>query len=600
MLRYRAFISYCHHDEIAATRLHEALERYRLPTTVTRETGVARVVPIFRDKEVLGASADLTQELVDALSQSENLIVLCSVSARNSEWVDREIRAFQELRPLGRILAVIVDGQGEPHELFPPALLEGDSEPLAADLRQQGDGRKDGLLRLVAGLVGTSFERLKGRAERRRLWAVAALAVVSLVGMTLAIGVASIAVRAEREASRQAEIANSIFLFMNNLFRSAKPADKNPDSVKVIDLLELGRARIDDIEDATVKIRLQNSIADAYVSLTAFDHAEPLLRDSLKLNDELNGAQDSKAFETLLLLSNLMKQRGSLEQAEYYSRRAIDLNYDDTDAQQRHYARAMGTLALIQSDMGRHEDAEASYRATLKIKEQLPPDRQLLLSSTLSNLAISNHRLGRYSEALGYYRRALADEVHYAGEEHIRVAGILHNMANAQRQLGDLQGAEEGYKRALTIKRRVLGEAHPSVASTLNGMGTLAAERGDFDAALNLFMDSAEIKTAALGESHYSVANSLTNAADANLALGNLSEAELLAERALTIRRVAFSNQHDLVARSLMSLGDIRARQDRTEEAREYYRDALDMFVATLGADHEEALRASEALNRMK
>ncbi|HEY6814970.1 MAG TPA: toll/interleukin-1 receptor domain-containing protein [Croceibacterium sp.] len=192
---YRAFISYSHRDAPFARWLHARLETYRLPGGITQLSPAGerkgRLGPIFRDREELPAAEDLSAAVRSALAASDVLVVLCSPEARASPWVTREIALFRELGPERPILAAIV--RGEPGEAFPEALLGG-REPLAADLRKQGDGRRLGFLKIVAGIAGVPLDTLVQRDAQRNLRRVtavtlgtAALAVVMAVMMVVAL-----------------------------------------------------------------------------------------------------------------------------------------------------------------------------------------------------------------------------------------------------------------------------------------------------------------------------------------------------------------------------------------------------------------------------
>jgi len=225
--RYRAFISYSNRDARVAGWLHRRLERYRAPRSLHSGQS-ARLSPVFRDRDELSASNDLTGSIHEALRSSENLIVICSPHAAQSRWVDREVREFKLLGRAQRIFALIVDGTpgaslqgGTAQECLPPALLfdvhaDGSlssarcNDILAADLRPSADDRPDAFLKLAAPLLGVQFDQLKRRdalAARRRLqiWA-ASLLGLSVLMATLA-GIAlwqrNVA-NAERERAEQA------------------------------------------------------------------------------------------------------------------------------------------------------------------------------------------------------------------------------------------------------------------------------------------------------------------------------------------------------------------------------------------------------------
>jgi hypothetical protein len=184
---YKAFISYSHRDEKWAAWLHRALETFRAPNGLRRPDGspLSRIYPVFRDRDELPTSASLAHNIEEALRNSRMLIVVCSPQAATSHWVDEEIRRFKLLGREDDVLAVIVGGEpnasdkGDPAaECFPPSLrfrvlesgrlTEERVEPIAADLRPGGDGRRNALLKIAAPLLGVSFDSLRQRDRRRR------------------------------------------------------------------------------------------------------------------------------------------------------------------------------------------------------------------------------------------------------------------------------------------------------------------------------------------------------------------------------------------------------------------------------------------------
>jgi len=207
--RYAAFISYSHADEEVASWLHRRLESYGIPKGIAQ--GRTRIGKVFRDRVELSAAHDLGGEIRQALEASDSLIVMCSPRSAGSRYVEEEIRTFKALGRGERIFAIIVDG--EPHaagkpgrsaseECFPRALLyrvddEGQlsdepeaNEPIAADVRTGRDGRENGALKLIAGLLDVGLDELVQRerqAERRRRLRTQAIAGLMAV---LALGAA--------------------------------------------------------------------------------------------------------------------------------------------------------------------------------------------------------------------------------------------------------------------------------------------------------------------------------------------------------------------------------------------------------------------------
>jgi WD40 repeat protein len=217
--RYWAFISYSHRDRQWGEWLHRSLETYRVPKALVAAGAPSRIFPVFRDREELAGAVNLTARIETALAESRNLIVVCSPRSAASRWVDEEVRMFAGQGRADRVFALIVDG--EPHaqaadqECLPRTLRfkagpdgEPGTEPadyLAADARAEGDGRKNALLKLVAGLIDVDYDKLKRRDQERQMrtratW-IGALAALTL----LFAGIAGYAVVQRNQARRSAE-----------------------------------------------------------------------------------------------------------------------------------------------------------------------------------------------------------------------------------------------------------------------------------------------------------------------------------------------------------------------------------------------------------
>ena len=235
--QYFAFLSYSHHDASTAKWIHNELERFRVPRNlvggVTEHGPIPRrLTPIFRDLSELPASTDLGGEIREALAATKFLVVLCSPSAAQSRWTNAEIELFKRLRPEGCVLAAIIEGEpfasdipGREHEECLPRALRfkydrrgrptsRPAEPLAADLRESGPGRRLGFLKLVAGMLGVGLDDLVHRDAVRNHQRLALLAAGSIVGMTITSALAVTAIQARDAARDQRREAESLVSFM--------------------------------------------------------------------------------------------------------------------------------------------------------------------------------------------------------------------------------------------------------------------------------------------------------------------------------------------------------------------------------------------------
>jgi len=201
--RYDAFISYRHTelDKFVAENLIKELEAYKLPKNVAKKLKgkKTKIERVFRDREELPLTNNLEEPIVEALKDSEWLIVICSPRLPESVWCKKEIETFISLRGRDHVLAVLIEG--EPSESFPEELLyrieevrlaDGTTqqvkmpvEPLAADFRGKdkkavAKAMKTEKLRLLAAMFGVPFDDLRQRHRERRLRRIATFS--SIIG----------------------------------------------------------------------------------------------------------------------------------------------------------------------------------------------------------------------------------------------------------------------------------------------------------------------------------------------------------------------------------------------------------------------------------
>jgi len=248
---YDAFISYRHAplDIYVAERLHKMLERFRLPMMADRSAIEKKKIDrVFRDRDELPVSDDLSESISEALINSRYLIVICSPRTPESSWVEKEIIEFEKMHGRDKILAVLIEG--EPQESFPYALchekdpLTGEYievEPLAADIRAASKRQsikilKKELLRLVAPIFSCKYDDLKQRHKEYKLKRTALIA--SLICLFLLVIGTYSTIQSVRISNQAKEI--------NRLFASEEAS-------KAISLYENGKR-----EDAIA------AVTDAY------------------------------------------------------------------------------------------------------------------------------------------------------------------------------------------------------------------------------------------------------------------------------------------------------------------------------------------------
>lgn len=536
---YRAFISYSHRDARWGEWLHRRLETYRIPKAIVgRETPFGaipeRLAPIFRDRDELAAATDLSAEIAAALQRALFLVVLCSPAAAQSKWVNEEIKTFKRLHGEDRVRAIIVDGapfSGDPQtECFPEALrfrfrdgaiTEEKAEPIAADLREGGDGKKYAISKLVAGLVGARLDDLVRRENARRaarmraavagMSAVAAslggLAVYAFQQRDVAVKARAVAETERAEAQTAREGAEGLVEFMLTDLRKRLDAVGRLDVLDSVgkralayyDARDLARADPDALgRRARAQLlvgEIDNLRGDLPAALSAYEAAAKTTEELLK-RDPDNEQRIFDHAQSVFWVGYIAWQRGDADAAKmqftlYHdlAQRLVALNPDKDEWQaELDYAFSnLGTLAMDQGDV---EGAEQYFRKSLEISTALsakaPGDVERALAAAQSHawLAHSAIRQLKYSEARALrhgeaqiYFRLLADDTENAFVSD-KLIVTLFTLAQLDLEVGALSDAEKWSRSALEIALKIY-ESDPANTKVKVRLAFAATVRAD-------------------------------------------------------------------------------------------------------------------------
>lgn len=575
-MRYSVFISYNHRDRAWASWLHRALERYRIPKTLRgRPSAVGvlgdRLPPVFQDREELSASADLAKSVQDALAEAACLVVVCSPDAARSRWVNEEVRSFIDGDRGDRIQCLIVGGDpgaptGSDDQCFPPALLARHSEPLAADARPVGDGKRAAFLKLLAGIIGVGYDELRQREVARRHRHLVAVASASIAGSVVMAGLTTVALVSRGEAVRQRDIATRKTLtaerttdFVKGLFEVSDPSEAKGAKLTALEVLDRGARQIKGslAGEQDVRAELATTLSEVYLNLGFFRRGDDLVRQSLgwPVRDPVTRVRQ------LLVLGDSQTRLGDYKSAVATFDRALRLASDPGQGATDFIARLLigRGEALAASGQGARAAADIA-RATALDRRKFGSD-SLEIARDLEAAGLNADFAGNAALARASYQRALAIRVRRQGAAHPRVSEDLSELGTLAYYGGDAAAAEAYWQRALRSDQVVLGPDHPDVAATLNNIARLMIERRAFREALPLLQRSIAINLSQRDATHDDLAFIFANLGIAKRGLGNLEGAETDLRSAL---RAAVAHRHRNFAPILTDLAEIRCTRGDT------------------------------------
>lgn len=639
---YWAFLSYSHKDAETADWLHQSLEAFRVPPglvgRLTDNGPVPRkLTPIFRDRHELAAAGDLSAEIEAALAGSRFLIVLCSPAAARSSWTNQEIIGFKRRHPEACVLAAIVDGEPfasdipgrEADECFPEALrIHYDrggrptakrAEPMAADLREDRDGRKLGLLKIVAGMLGLGLDDLVQRDSHRRQRRLALVAGGSVLGMLVSVGLAVTALQARDSAREQRREAEGLIGFMlGDLREKLEPLGRLDilDSVGARALEYYAKQDKENLSDLALAQRskaltLMGEMANTKGDL---DGALARYREALEGTAEaVRRAPDNpqNLFEhaqNVFWVGYIDYQRGNMGKAAVAFReyrrladRMIELapNNPDYSLEPIYAATNLGTVLMEQR---RYREAADVYQRSLEPVEALlareagNKDYQIKLADTLAWLADAREYSGQLDEALAHRQRQLAllERLWSSNEGDTQIKRIE---MTARRAIARLLVARGQLTEALAESRRAaavidwLTKAEPQNTEWMQAGAQANFERASLELASNQLgqatsaANTACDSAARLIERDRSVAvwrtdmqlSCLRAKILIGLKVGPADEAVPLAREALALARTETNeaNRGFAVATAEKMLGDALAKRGQADAALGAYQRAL-------------------------
>ncbi|MGI8561129.1 MAG: TIR domain-containing protein, partial [Luteimonas sp.] len=498
-MQYAAFLSYSHADARWAQWLLRRLEAFRVPSRLVGTLGAHGIIgprlgKVFRDRDELPTAGDLGHTIRAALSQSAALVVVCSPDAARSHWVNAEVQAFRDLGRGDRIACFVVagdPGSSDPAACcFPAATTEPDEdgafrEPLAADARKAGDGRERAFLKLVAGLLGVSYDALAQREAQRKQRRLALVAMASTLGMALALGLAATAYVARNDALRRQAQAEDILGFMLGDLREKLTTVGRLDLMRAVDDKAIGYfASLDprDLSDRALEEQARSLTGIGQVRLDEGNHPEAMaaFREALARSTALyerapgNGQRLFDLAQAEYWIGYVAWQQGRLDDAGVwltrYRNSAIRLAAMDRDNfdWQREVAYGHHNLAVLANSLGHYAEAERAMRGVLSLyrtwTRQHPQDTRVRyeaanVASWLGSLMLRQGRLADaeafFAEQLDGYERNIRSEPDNATWKDRKVASLVL-LTEAQVAQGNIAQAKASIDNACRLGAALL------------------------------------------------------------------------------------------------------------------------------------------------
>jgi tetratricopeptide (TPR) repeat protein len=421
-------------------------------------------------------------------------------------------------------------------------------EPLAADARSEGDGRRDARLKLISGLLDLDYDELRQREAGRRLKrmtvAAASAGAIAIVLAVLSVVALTASYRAEREANK----AQAVSGYLQDMLTQADPARNQGQELTVRQLLDRVNQELPEsvAAEPEVALSIRRTVANTFVGVGDFERGGEELEETLAFAYQTFGEDSTEALETFLDVMRLERRMGRANEA---------------------LPRLEGRFAAFEA-----HDEVALRAAALQVRGEMTLD------------------LGRTEEARSYLEQSLALHGSLDESEHWELRlGTLVSMGTLLRRLGDLDQAERIHRESLALLERYGGA--PSAAqraSIQNNLGLVLRDKGDVDAAIEMLRESLATRIRLNGEDHPDAAIVMSNLGNLLRQQGQLQEALEILERSLAAHQAIYEDDYPGTAITMGNLASVLIELDLAEadDAIRLGVESLAMFERIYGFDH--------------
>ncbi len=447
-------------------------------------------------------------------------------------------------------------------------VIDPDIETIVGKALEKESNRRYGSAAELSGDIGrfltsqpilarppSAVYQMQKLVSRHRVPAtMAGVMLVALIGFVIGMSVLYVrAVRAEADASRQAETATRALDFMTGMFETSDPSEAKGNVVTAREVLDAGARRIDlDLADQpVVQATLMRTMGEVYYNLGLYGESERLLERALEQRRALLGDDHLDTLAAVQALAQLYEDQGKSAEAEQLLADALERSLRLVGPDARVTINIRAQLAGVYQDQGRMEEAEEAHTAAVDAaREHLGPDDHDTLS-------------------------------------------MISDLASLYNDTARMDQAEELMQDVLEIRRERLGNDHPETLRCVNNLALIYQYQGKYDNSEELFLEVVEAQTRILGAEHQETLLARNNLVVLRVLQGRFDDAETICNEILKLQRDKLGPDHPDVLRSIMNLAVVYQRQNRLDEAKDELLYVLERYREILGDDHPETMMAA-------
>jgi serine/threonine-protein kinase len=464
-----------------------------------------------------------------------------------------------------------------------PERRYGSVEALQDDVRRHLDGLP------ITARSDTLGYRARKFVRRNARGLAASAAFLLVLGATATYYTGRLQTERDR-AQIEAETAEQVVAFMEELFENADPEEARGEEITVRQVMDEGAVRLQSelANQPAVRARLLDVMGGVYRTLKASEEAEAVLLQAVEDWERVGEAGAAGLTESLSKLGAVQGQLMKQDEAVASYERALEIARVTEGDPSLKVAELLNNLSLIESQRGDLVRMEALLRESIAMEEALAEDGRTRSGGKLFNLGYVTQYSGRYDEAIELYERSRELLALEYGEDHPRVLYPMQALAVLYTEIGDYDDADLLMGEVLDRTRSIYGEDSVDYGFALSDMGRIRSGQERYDEAEALLVEAIKVLRRAYDGPHPNVASVIETLGMHHYQMENWAAGAAVFREALAMRELVLEPPHPDLSNNMGNLGLLLKKSGQLEEAESLYRRALAMDREMFGEEHRE------------
>jgi CHAT domain-containing protein/Tfp pilus assembly protein PilF len=195
------------------------------------------------------------------------------------------------------------------------------------------------------------------------------------------------------------------------------------------------------MQTAAMKAIALNRLAYFYLVMGDVVKAEPMLKESLEIEQKVFGRENPATVTILVEMAGVYEHLHDYAKAEALYKEALESDQKVLGRKNRNTAAVLDLLGLLYTVTGDYPKAEPLYKEALEIDREVLGRENPNLRNPLANLGSLYWRMGEYAKAEPLLKEALEICQKGLGPEQPETAAAMERLAHVELESGEIQEA---------------------------------------------------------------------------------------------------------------------------------------------------------------